>query len=137
VAAGNACDRKLLTTADVSGLLSATVDSVYTIPGDPESCKFSTAAFAWVEVTLRPGQGRVTVQTWNSGKMPLTAAPFSGVGNEAAWVNDLHEVVAEKNNVLCDIQLTGPAPALAQSPVAEQQQKIGALCNKIFAGTAP
>ncbi len=129
--AGNACDRKLLTTADVGGILAAPIIGTKPIPGDPQSCKFDTGASASITVMLRPGLGKTTVDTWKSGRMPVAAAPLAGVGDEAAWVDPLHEVIAEKNNLLCDIQVVGTGGDFSGS-VADQQQKIGALCNKIF-----
>jgi hypothetical protein len=128
VAGGNACDRKLLTPADVTDLLGAPVTETKTIPGDAQSCEFGTAGFNSVSVTIRPGLGNVTVQTWLDGKMPVSAVPLSGVGDRAAWVADLSEVVATKANVLCDIQFSGGG---TRSPA--QQAAIGALCTKIFA----
>lgn len=129
---GNACDRKLLTTADVGGILTAPIIGTKPIPGDPQSCTFDTGSLASISVTLRPGLGRTTVDTWKSGRMPVAAAPLAGVGDDAAWVDPLHEVVAEKNNLLCDIQVMGAGRDFSGS-AADQQRKIGALCNKIFA----
>ncbi|HVA56569.1 MAG: hypothetical protein WBQ26_04455 [Gemmatimonadaceae bacterium] len=131
-ATGNACDRKLLTAADVAGILTAPIVGTKPIPGDPQTCQFTTGSFPSISVTLRPGLGKTTVDTWTSGRMPVAAAPLAGVGDEAAWVDPLHEVVAEKNNLLCDIQVTGTGGDFSGS-VADQQRKIGALCNKIFA----
>lgn len=126
--AGNACDRKLLTAADVTDLLGAPVTDTKTIPGDAQSCVFGTGGFNSVSVTMRPGLGDVTVKTWVDGKMPVSAAPMSGVGDRAAWVAELSEVVATKANLLCDIQFRGGG-----TRSAAQQAAIGALCNKIFA----
>jgi hypothetical protein len=126
--AGNACDRKLLTAADVTDLLGAPVTETKTIPGDAQSCEFGTAGYNSVTVTIRPGLGDVTVQTWVDGKMPVSAAPMSGVGDRAAWVAELSEVVATKANLLCDIQVSG-----GSKRSATQQAAIGALCNKVFA----
>ena len=127
-ASGNACDRKLLTASDVTDLLGAPVTETKTIPGDAQSCVFGTGGFNSVSVTLRPGLGDVTVKTWLDGKMPVSAVPQSGVGDRAAWVADLSEVVATKSNVLCDIQFRG-----GSTRTAAQQAAIGALCNKVFA----
>src|ERR1700722_4735110 len=106
-AAGNACDRKLLTAADVTDLLGAPVTETKTIPGDAQTCVFNTGGFNSVSVTIRPGLGDVTVKTWLDGKMPVSAVAQPGVGDRAAWVSDLSEVVATKGNVLCDIQFRG------------------------------
>src|ERR1700684_3429568 len=77
VVAGNACDRKLVAPADVADLLGAPVTETHAIPGDPQSCEFRTASFNTVSVTIRPGLGNVTVQTWLDGKMPVSAVPLS------------------------------------------------------------
>jgi hypothetical protein len=129
---GNACDGKLLTGDDVAGILRDPITGTEAIPGDPETCRFTTASFSSVMVTLRPGLGATTVKTWLSGRMPVPGTPLAGVGDEAAWVDELHEVVAEKNDLLCDIQVTGLAAALRSAPAAAQGKAIGALCNKIF-----
>jgi hypothetical protein len=129
---GTACDRKLLTTADVAPLLSEPVTGAESIPGDRQSCRFKTAGYASVTVALRPRLGRTTLATWKSGRMPLTATPLPGVGDEAVWVDDLSEVVAEKNDVLCDIQLTGLTVAFNRQPAEARQKAIGTLCNKIL-----
>ncbi len=130
---GNACDRKLLTTADVAPLLSEPITGAESIPGDSQSCRFKTAGFSSATVALRPGLGRTTIGSWTGERMPLTATPMAGAGDEAVWVNDLTEVVAEKDDLLCDIQVTGLAAGLSHQPAAARQKAIGALCNKIFA----
>lgn len=129
--AGNACDRKLLTSADVANVLGAPIVEVKTMPGDPQTCQFITAGFSSINVSLRPGLGDVTVKTWLDGKMPLPATPLSGVGDRAAWVSELTEVVATKANLLCDIQAT-----LGRPPQAASQAKIGSLCNTIYRASA-
>jgi hypothetical protein len=126
VVAGNACDRNLFAAADVADLLGAPIVETKTIAGDPQSCELDATVSSYVTVTLRPGLGNVTVQTWLDGRMPVAATPLAGVGDRAAWVSDLSEVVATKANVLCDIQTTG-------APKAALQAKVGALCNKILA----
>jgi len=123
--AGNACDRKLLTAADLSNILTGQI-TVGPLQGDPQSCVF-TAGDHSVTVSLRPGLGDVTVKTVLSGGENVNATPLTGVGDKAAWTPELHEVNATKNNLLCDIQSSGTAGAT--------QQAIGALCNKIFASS--
>ena len=116
------------TAANVTGILNAPITETKTLPGDPQSCKFGTAGFTSITVTVRPGAGNTTVDTWLAGRMPLTAVPLAGVGERAAWVTDLTEVVATKANLLCDIQVQaggGSKPGL--------QAAAGALCNKVFA----
>jgi hypothetical protein len=128
-ALGNACDRKLLTPEDAADILGAPVTGAKPIPGDPQSCEFQTASYSSITASIRPGLGDVTVKTWLDGKMPLSAVPLSGVGDKAAWVAELGEVVATKGNVLCDIQ----AGAGGGGAKNDKQAKAGALCNKIFA----
>jgi hypothetical protein len=126
--AGNACDRKLVTTADATGILGAPVTSEKTLPGDAQSCVFSTADFTTLTISLRPGLGRETVDTWAAGKMPMPVTTISGVGERAVWQSTLKEINAEKNNLLCDIGVVGPGHSAGATP-----EKLGALCNKIFA----
>ena len=99
--------------------------------GDPQSCAFETAGFASVTISLRPGLGNATVDTWSSGRMPASATPLSGVGDGAVWAADLEEVIATKNNLLCDIGVTGPPGAALPDKVV--QKRLGDLCTKIFA----
>jgi hypothetical protein len=125
--AGSACDRKLLTATDVSAILKGTV-TVGPLPGDPQSCIFRSNDETFdLTVSLRPGQGDLTVKTVLAGGENVSATPLTGVGDRAAWTPMLHEVNATKNNLLCDIQAPGNNSAT--------QQTLGALCNKIFAAS--
>jgi hypothetical protein len=126
--AGNACDRKLVTSADAAEILGEPVASEKTLPGDAQSCVFSTADFTTLTISLRPGLGRTTVDTWAAGKMPMPVTTVSGVGERAVWQSTLNEINAEKNNLLCDIMVVGPGHGAGVTP-----EKLGALCNKIFA----
>jgi hypothetical protein len=125
---GSACDRKLVTPAQAADILGAAIVETKALAGDPQSCELRTAGSASVTVSLRPGLGDVTVQTWLDGRMPVSATPLAGVGDHAAWVTELSEVVATKGNLLCDIQTSGAAGSKTTV-----QQKVGALCNAIFA----
>jgi hypothetical protein len=129
----NACDRKLLTTADAAHVLGAPVARTQVLAGDPQTCVFTTASFTTLTVSLRPGLGRTTVATWKAGRMPVPATPLAGVGDDAAWAADLHEVIAERNDLLCDIQ-AGGVPHDATHTADAERQALGALCTKIFAG---
>jgi hypothetical protein len=64
--------------------------------------------------------------------MPLTTSPLSGVGEAAVWQDSLHEVIAQKNALLCDIQVRGGGSDLAISSSA-LPAALGVLCNRIFA----
>jgi hypothetical protein len=128
IAAGNACDRNLVTSADAAEVLGAPVASEKALEGDAQSCVFTTADFTTLTISLRPGLGRTTVDTWAAGQMPMPVTSVSGVGERAVWQSTLKEINAEKNNVLCDIGVVGPAHRVGATP-----EKLGALCNKIFA----
>jgi hypothetical protein len=127
-AAGNACDRKLVTSADAAEILGEPAPSEKTLPGDAQSCVFTTAGFTTLTISMRPGLGRVTVDTWAEGKMPMPVTNVSGVGERAVWQSTLKEINAEKNNLLCDIGVVGSGHSPGATP-----EKLGALCNKIFA----
>jgi hypothetical protein len=126
--AGNACDRKLVTSADAAEILGGPVASEKTLAGDAQSCVFTTANTTTLTISLRPGLGQVTVDTWAAGKMPMPVTPVSDVGEHAVWQSTLKEIIAEKSNVLCDIEVVGPGHGAGATP-----EKLGALCNKIFA----
>jgi hypothetical protein len=127
VAAGNACDRKLVSEADVAGLLSEPIKSMGPLAGDAQSCQFVSTNDSSVTVSLRPGLGNVTLAEIASGRTSQTVTPLRGVGEKAVWNAVLKEVNATKGNLLCDIGVVGPASGPATA------EKIGALCNKIFA----
>jgi hypothetical protein len=131
-AAGSVCDRHVLKSEDVAGILSAPITGTKPLPGDAQSCEFSTASFPAITVSVRPGLGRTTVEAWATGKMPLTTSPLSGVGEAAVWQDSLHEVIAQKNALLCDIQVRGGGSDLAISSSA-LPAALGVLCNRIFA----
>jgi hypothetical protein len=130
---GSACKRRLLTAADVAGVLHAP-STAEEIPGDNGStCSFTTADYASLSVTLRAGMGKTSLAIWKSGKMPVSGVAEPGVGDEAVWVEGLHEVVARKNDLLCDIQVSGLDRNAPGASHADQRRAVGALCNKIFA----
>jgi len=126
------CDRHILTVEDVGGILSVPITGTRPLPGDAQSCEFTTASFPAIIVSVRPGLGRTTVDAWATGKMPLDSGPLIGVGDAAVWQETLHEAIAQKNAILCDIQVRGGGGDLALSGNA-LPRAVGALCNKIFA----
>ncbi len=129
VPAGTACDRKLITQADIAPLLSKPITSMAPLEGDAQSCVFTTSDFSSVTVSLRPGVGDITVQQTLSGATNVGGTPLAGVGDKAVWTPILKEVNATKNNLLCDIQASGPATG------GMTEDKVAALCNKIFAAS--
>ena len=131
-AAPDDCNRNLLKIDDVAGILSAPIIGIQPLSGDAQSCEFVTSSFPAIIVSVRPGLGRTTVDAWAGGKMPLKGDPLPGVGDSAMWVDTLHEVIAQRNAVLCDIQVRGGGSDLASNSQA-LRDALGALCNKIFA----
>jgi hypothetical protein len=130
--AGNPCDRGLVTKDDVAAILREPIVRVHSLAadGDAQSCAFETAAFASVTISLRPGLGDATVATWASGRMPMPAETIGGVGDRAVWSAELKEVIATKNDLLCDIGVGGPPGGSVASEVVKK--RLGELCNKIF-----
>jgi hypothetical protein len=124
---GNPCDRKLVGQADLAGITTSPVVKVEALEGDPQSCVFSTS-LGTVTVTVRPGLGNVSVSGWEKGQMNVPATPMPGVGDRAVWQDTMNEVIATKQDVLCDISVMGPPGTAA----AGAKQKLGDLCNTIF-----
>jgi hypothetical protein len=60
--------------------------------------------------------------------MNIPATPLEGVGDRAVWQDMLHEVIATKNNVLCDVSVMGPPGTAAP----DAKKRLGDLCNAIF-----
>ncbi|HEY2178226.1 MAG TPA: hypothetical protein VGH15_06550 [Caulobacteraceae bacterium] len=133
VPARGACDKSPITQADMAPILREAITSVRPLEGDPQSCVFTTATFTSVTVAIRPGLGKATISDWAAGRMPLSASPLDGVGDRALWQPTLHEVIAEKADLLCDIGAAGPPEATR----AATPQRLGALCNRIFAVGGP
>jgi len=132
---GSPCERGLLTEPDVVGILRAPITGIALISGDPESCAFVTAARPQIEITLRPSRGKATVHAWVTGTMPLEATPLYDVGDRAAWQRDLHEVIAERNDVLCDISVLGTEGDFTDPSDDVLEDRIGNLCNKLLRAT--
>jgi len=122
-AATTVCSRLILKAGDFNGILSTPIK---------QSCEFVTASYPEIIVSIRPAVGRTTVDDWATGKMPLESRPLAGIGDSAVWLQNLLEVVAQKNAVLCDIQVRGGGSDLAVDLKA-LPSALGALCNKIFA----
>ena len=99
--------------------------------GDGQTCQFLTAGFSAITVSMRPNVGHATVDAWGSGRMPFQASWLAGVGDQAVWQDTLHEVIAQKNNLLCDIEVRGGIGDIA-APLQGLPQVLGALCNKLF-----
>jgi hypothetical protein len=104
------------------------------LAGDGQSCAFLTTGFSSVTVSVRPGLGRASLDAWSNGRMPLAARPFPGVGDAAVWQDTLNEIIAQKNDLLCDIELRGSGDDIAVRAEV-LPNKLGALCNRIFAAS--
>ena len=130
--APSVCSRLILKVGDFSGILSTPITGSQPFPGDAQSCEFLTASYPEIIVSVRPAVGRTTVDDWATGKMPLESRPLAGIGDSAVWLENLLELVAQKNALLCDIQVRGGGSDLAMESKA-LPAALGALCNKIFA----
>jgi len=130
-AAEPSCEQ-VLKIEDVAGLLNAPITATRRVSGDAQSCEYLTAGFAAVMVSVRPGLGQSTVEAWAGGKMPLKVRPLDGIGDAAVWQETLHELISQKNRLLCDIQVRGYADDIAPG-MQTLPDTLGALCNKIFA----
>ena len=121
---------------DVTGVLRDPIDGSRGMPGDLESCVFTTGGRPRIEVTMRPTNGKITVDSWIAGSMALEAVPLLNVGDQAAWQRDLHEVIAERDDVLCDISAIGAEKEFIDTAESALRDRIGTLCNKVL-GSAP
>jgi hypothetical protein len=126
------CESLILKSSDVGGLLYAPITHATALAGDGQSCAFLTTGFSAITVSVRPGLGKASLDAWSTGKMPLPVRPLSGVGDAAVWQDTLHEVIAQKSDLLCDIQVRGGDDDIAVAAAA-LPEKLGALCNRIFA----
>ncbi|HLX07778.1 MAG TPA: hypothetical protein VKY89_07930 [Thermoanaerobaculia bacterium] len=133
--AASACDRRLVSARDAAAILGAPIVVTKDLQGDPQSCTFKTADFHSLTVSVRPALGKATVDTWAAGKMGTTATPLAGVGDRAVWVEDLGEVDAQKDDLLCVASAPGLRRSLGDPHAAASSRKLGALCNQVFAGS--
>jgi hypothetical protein len=131
VATGSVCERGVLKIKDVAGILRVPVTQMRPLPGDAQSCEFATDSFPAIVISVRPRIGRTTVEIWSRGEIPVPGRPLPGIGDAAVWQDTLHELVAQKNAVLCDVQVRGAGADLAIRGDA-LPAAAGALCNKIF-----
>jgi hypothetical protein len=129
--AAQICDQRMLRTDEFTGILTAPLVDRKSLAGDIQTCQFLTAGFAAITVSVRPNVGHATMDAWSSGRMPFAAAPLPGVGDQAVWQDTLHEVVAQKNNLLCDIEVRGGESDILAT-VDVLPKVLGALCNKVF-----
>ena len=133
VAPTSPCETLVLKAADLEGLLHAPITHATALAGDGQSCAFLTTGFSAITVSVRPGLGKASLDAWSTGKMPLPVRPLPDVGDAAVWQDALHEIIAQKNDLLCDIQVRGGSDDIAVE-ADTLPAKLGALCNRIFAG---
>lgn len=126
------CEALVLKAADLGVFLHAPITHATAIAGDGQSCAFLTTGFSAITVSVRPGLGKAALEAWSTGKMTLPVRPLGGIGDAAVWQDTLHEVIARKNDVLCDIQVRGDSDDIAVAADA-LPEKLGTLCNRIFA----
>jgi hypothetical protein len=128
------CDQKLVSAQDAAGILRAPIVTTAPAAGDPQTCVFKTADYTSVAVSLRPGMGQQTVESWAAGKQGFAAKPLPGVGDKAVWVPDVQKVYATKGNLLCVADAKATFQGLYDPSLEALARKLGALCVKIFAG---
>jgi hypothetical protein len=126
------CDEPPLAAGDLKGILRAPITLVEPGPADARTCVFRTDSHARIEVAIRPSGGATTVQRWLEGAMPLEAVPLPGVGDRGAWQRDLHEVIAERGDVLCDVTAVGDKSDFADTASAFLESRLGALCVRLL-----
>jgi hypothetical protein len=131
-ARGTACDAQSVRSEDVSGILIAPITSAKQLAGDVQTCEYSTGSFPAIIISVQPGLGKRVVDSWLAGRMPLKATPLTGVGDAAAWQDSLLEVISQKHDLLCDVQVRGGSADIAV-PATALPAALGALCNRIFA----
>jgi hypothetical protein len=120
-------------SGEVSRILGARVMSVRVVPGDSETCELRSGSSVRIYMSLRPGLGRLTLQSSIDGRMPLAAWSFAGVGDRAIWQPELNEVIAEQGDLLCDVAVARPAGRVAEPTRPSLPIRLGTLCNKVFA----
>jgi hypothetical protein len=121
------CERKIVTANELTSLLPGSI-SMKALPGDPQSCIFDGEGGASVTISVRPGLGDVSVNAWTTGRVPVPAVPVGGIGDRAVWQDTMRELIATKQNVLCDISAQG-----AKGSAADVQKVFAELCGKIWA----
>ena len=139
IAAGTVCEQKLLTPDDLTGIFDEPFTGSQALQGDAQTCSFTTAGNNKIRITLRSGAGRAVIGSFTSGRMNEYAKwqPLAGVGEEAIWKPVLDEVSARSGDVLCEVAPEAGgmflAKALKGAGETATQQKLGGLCNTIFA----
>jgi hypothetical protein len=126
------CAAIRISAGDVASSVGWAVTASHAVPGDSQSCEFGNGA-RHVQVSVRPTLGRVTVESWIAGRMPLRASAFPGAGDAAIWQPDLHELIAEQNDVLCDVSVSGGAIDTTHAASIDLARRLANLCNKVFA----
>jgi hypothetical protein len=126
------CEPRALGPQDITGLLVIPIRARRAVPGDPQSCEYTTDGFPSVTLSIRPGRGTATVDAWMDGKMALPVTALPAVGDRALWQATLHEVIADRKGTLCDIQIRAGEKDLALRPEA-LARALGAICNRVFA----
>lgn len=125
------CARHALSRDELSGILASPLVAEQAVPGDPQSCRYSTAGFPGITVSARAGAGRATLDAWRQGRVPLAATPVAGLGEGALWQESLRELIAEDHDLLCDVQIAGTAADLAVAPAA-LPERLAQVCRTLF-----
>ncbi len=130
--ASGGCNDRVVRPA-LAAVLRLPIVRTAPLGGDPQSCEFLTDGFPAITLSVRPGLGRSSLAASRAGKSLLREASMADVGDDALWQDTLHEVVARKDDLLCDIQVRGTNEDFAIAADA-LPKALGAICSKIFAG---
>jgi len=134
--AENPCVRDLK-ARDVADILGPSGVTVKEVASNPEACRFEGPANTAMTLSLRSGEEvepfwKLTV-TRNGDRM----IPLTGVGDAALRLPDGAEVMARKGSLSCQADLVGADVILARKSINGSAdvlaQKLGGLCNKLFA----
>ncbi|MEP6494248.1 MAG: hypothetical protein ABJF01_16315 [bacterium] len=126
------CDARTPADRVISRALGVAVKRAGPLASDRQTCEFESANRMRLFVSVRPGMGRLTIDSWLNGRMPLEAAPFSGVGDRALWQPELGELLAERGDLLCDITVTERNGKRRVPLAANLAERLGVLCNSVF-----
>lgn len=118
------CDRGAIRDADVAAILGAPIARH---SGNPNDCRFVTAAGASLTVSWHPGRGNLAMAQWSKPTPDYGAVPVPGLGDRALWLAKLRGLHATKNDVLCDVFSDA-----AKGTDADLERKYGALCVKLW-----
>jgi len=123
---------------DVKALLKAPFKtSTLNADSDKNGCSFQAEHFAAVRLYLSTGGADDPV--YNMAQTDPNMTPMTGVGDKALrGTSSFTKVVAAKGRGVCSIELAGVGAVDSEAELIAQsqeirEQKLGAICTKLFA----